>query len=386
MMAVILGFVAAAGSFPIAANPYLAAELNTFDVDYWPTHASLLDGAPMGARIDAYPVAALSRALAGQVPRSPLDDYYYRIHVLPSALDLGNLLSPEAHQVEVWNAYFEARSLDAIVAANDEGLTLSGPPAPPLSYAPLQSRLYTLDASPVGPPVIDATYEFEFDTETMEFTVIGRRVVVFSWRPNWAEPIVERLEWATEVLASYDGTEQRIALRAAPRRRYEYALLAHEQDAMALDAALFGWGARSFALPIWTDPTIAASAITSGATVLPVPEVAVQDWRADGLAVLWRSAGDATAVEVESVGAGTVTLKQPIADTWPAGTRIFPGRIARIEGATKVTHPTDTLSLTRIAWAVEDVDAPAVAGYGPTYRGYRVFDLAPNRAEDVEST
>jgi hypothetical protein len=35
---------------------------------------------------------------------------------------------------------------------------------------------------------------------------------------------------------------------------------------------------------------------------------------------------------------------------------------------------------------VEDVDAPAVAGYGPTYRGYRVFDLAPNRAEDVEST
>lgn len=361
--------------------------LDDYVLDYWPAHDSIMGDTPQGPLSAQYPVTQdAARTVAGGVIAPQFGrDWYERIHLVPQTINLGNLISPQSRPVEVWNAYFTSQALNAITPTDATGLTLSGQPAPPLSFAPLQSRLYALDATVKGPPVVDARYDVEFAVATVTLRVVGRRIVTFGVRPNWVDDVIERLEWSTDLHEAYDGTEQRIALVAAPRRRYEYSLLEHTTDAAHLDALLFGWSGRTYCLPLWTDPTVTTAPLTAGALSLPVPEVADQDWHEDGLAVLWRSTTEHEAVEVDSVGAGSVTIKLPLAQSWPAGTRIYPARIVRLDGRALLSHPTDQLTAARLAWRCEDVDVPTAAGYGTTYRGFRVFDWRPDRATEPTS-
>lgn len=89
-------------------------------------------------------------------------------------------------------------------------------------------------------------------------------------------------------------------------------------------------------------------------------------------------------MEILSIAGNTLTLKLPLAGSWPAGTRVFPARLARLEGEVAVTRPTDTIAVGRCRFGIEDITAPAVADYGPAYQGYRVFDWRPNRSTDLE--
>ena len=371
----------------VSDTTYITNEVFEYLREYWPPYQSVMGATPSGPLLGQYPVSQNSiRNLPGAIAHNFGRDWYDRIHVVPILMDLGNLISPQARSVEVWNAYFVAQSLASITPTNTGGLTLTGQPSPPLAYAPLQSRLYQLDATTIGPPVIDARYAFDFTITTVTLRVIGRRIIVFSARPNWIDQFLERQEWATDVLESYDASEQRIALRAAPRRRYEYSWMEEHIDAQYIDTLLWGWGARTYCLPVWTDRTDPVSQISAGATVLTVPDVANHDYRAGGLLVLWKSTTEHEAIEVLSVGAGNVTTALPVGTTWPVGTRIYPARLARIEGEARTTHETDRLSLSRMAWNVEDVDAPPAAGYGATYQGYRVFDLKPDRSEAISAS
>lgn len=338
-----------------------------------------------GARLDTQPVDELRLGVNGALLPTFGADWYHRIHVIPSTIDLGNLVSPVERVLEVWNARFDAQTLDAIDETGTDGLLLSGQPAPPLAFGPLQSRLYTFAAGTRGAPVIDAAYRFVFAGGlTALLVVTGRRVVVFGMRPDWSQGITERLEWLTEVLEAYDGTEQRVRLRQLPRRGFEYGFLIEGRDAQVLDHLLFAWGARIYCLPVWTDISTLAGEAAVGSTALTVQDAANSDYHAGGLAVLWRSNTRHEAVEILSIAGNTLTLKLPLAGSWPAGTRVFPARLARLEGEVAVTRPTDTIAVGRCRFGIEDITAPAVADAGPAYQGYRVFDWRPNRSTDLE--
>ncbi len=312
-------------------------------------------------------------------------DWYHQIHVIPSTIDLGNLVSPVERVLEVWNARFDSQTLNAIDETGTDGLLLSGQPAPPLDFGPLQSRLYTFAAGTRGAPVIDARYLFTFASGVTALLVVtGRRVVVFGMRPEWSQGITERLEWLTEVLESYDGTEQRVRLRQLPRRAFEYAFLVEGNDARVLDHLLFAWGARIYCMPVWTDVTVLTEEITAGSVTITVQDAANSDYHAGGLAVLWRSNTRHEAVEILSIVGNTLTLKLPLGGSWPAGTRVFPARLTRLEGEVMVTRPTDTIATGRCRFSVEDITSPNVTDYGVDYQGYKVFDWRPDRSADIE--
>jgi len=340
-----------------------------------------------GALVNTQPVDELRLNKVGASLPAFGFDWYNRIHVIPSVIDLGNLVSPVERVLEVWNARFDAQTLNAIeiTGVGADGLLLSGQPTPPLAFGPLQSRLYTFVADIRGAPVIDAVYRFVFGGGIIALlTVTGRRVVVFGMRPDWSQGITERLEWLTEVLESYDGTEQRVRLRQIPRRGFEYGFLIEGQDSQVLDHLLFAWGARIYCLPVWTDGSTLAGEVAIGSTALTVQDAANRDYHAGGFAVLWRSNTRHEAVEILSIAGNTLTLKLPLAGSWPAGTRVFPARLARLEGEVAVARPTDTIAVGRCRFGVEDITAPAVADAGPAYHGYRVFDWRPNRSTDLE--
>ena len=103
-----------------------------------------------------------------------------------------------------------------------------------------------------GPPVIEADFIFQFPDEAPTLSISGRRVVVFGLKPNWANGWLERLMWATDVLTARDGTEQRVGLRAKPRRSLEFSILVGSADAALLDVLLSAWQSRVYACLLYT--------------------------------------------------------------------------------------------------------------------------------------
>ncbi|MEW8420130.1 MAG: hypothetical protein AB2669_08335 [Candidatus Thiodiazotropha endolucinida] len=338
-----------------------------------------------GSKQDTQPVAEQPLTLSGHQWPAFGRDWYHRIHIIPSTIDLGNLISSVERVLEVWNARFDNQTLNAIDETATDGLLLSGQPAPPLNFGPLQSRRYTFAAGTRGAPVIDARYRFSFASGvTSQLLVTGRRVVVFGMRPEWSQGMTERLAWLTEVLESYDGTEQRVRLRQLPRRFFEYRFLIADKDARVLDHLLFAWGARIYCLPVWMDVTVLTEAISAGSDTVTVDDAMNSDYHAGGLAVLWQSNTRHEAVEILSITGNTLTLKLSLSTHWPAGTRVFPARLTRLEGDVTVTRPTDTIAMGRCRFSVEDLTSDNGVDVGDDYQGYTVFDWPPDRSEDIE--
>lgn len=345
----------------------------------WPPAAAAL-AAPLGAvTLTGTAAGPAPRVLTLAAGRSLTDDYYHRVHLRPAQVDLGNLISAATRAVEIWSAHFTPQALASITATGIEGLDASGVTAPG-TFAALEARTFTVSVSTTGPATIDARYVFTFALDTVALTVIGRRVVVWSLRPDWREPVREGLEWLTEVIEAWDGSEQRIRLREAPRRSWAFRVLAEGRDARLLAALLWGWQARVYCLPVWTDRQDLTAPVAAGATVLTLPTTGY-DYHAGGLALLWTSARTHEAVEIAALDAGSLTLARPLAADWPAGTRVYPARLARLGEQQALEQITGRLAAAALRFDVEDVDAPAAADPGPVYLGYPVLSAPPETSE-----
>ncbi|MBN0189364.1 hypothetical protein JTL49_34220, partial [Pseudomonas aeruginosa] len=79
------------------------------------------------------------------------ENYYNRLWLIPGRLDLGNVVSVQERPVSVWNAHFTPRTLSRIDREDADGISLAGQPSPPLPFAALQERVWTVAVSTEGP-------------------------------------------------------------------------------------------------------------------------------------------------------------------------------------------------------------------------------------------
>lgn len=312
------------------------------------------------------------------------DDFYHRVYITPKAVDLGNVVSTQTLPVYVWNAHLAPRTL-ASMSGLSEGVYLSGQPAPPLLYPPLIERTYQLSVTPDGAPVLDTLIGFNFGDETPGVRVTANRVIAWGWVPDWSRGMTERLSWRTDILRSESMAEQRRSLLLSPRREFEAPIIVAGRERQFLDMALFGWGSRVWALPIWPDIQIMSASIAAGAEAIPCATTG-RSFRVGGLALLRaESAFETETVEVEAIFPAQLVLKRPTQRAWPAGTRLYPAVAAQLTGEIVLDRLSDDVQEFTAAWRVLDVeDAPAVP---PTqmYRGWPVLADRPNERETLTS-
>lgn len=308
-------------------------------------------------------------------------DFYNRFHITTLVLDLGNLVSDQTTTVTVWNAFLRSWILDDLFLTNAEGLTISGQPAPPLQYNPLQERTWTLGISTDGPAAIDAQITWSFSNgDDVVLSVVGQRIVPWNWQPDWSQPVLESVEWMTDVIQAFRGEEQRRALRIDPRQFLEFQVTASEDERRYMEAVLWGWGSRAFALPLWFDGQNLVATLNAGATVIPL-NPAQRGYEAGDLVIITDgNSRNYEAVEILSL-ASTITLKRPTLQTWPAGTRVYPARSAVIENLVTVDRFDGTVGTLRIQWRMTEPKAWAAAAT-PTYRSLPVFEQKPNWIEN----
>lgn len=333
--------------------------------------------------IPVFPVR--SYASARQVQRSGayLDDYYHRIHISPSQIDLGNVVSAQTTPVYVWNAHLVPQTLSSI-AGVDEGLVVSGQPSPPLAFSALQEREYQVSVTPDGQPVLDTVLRWVFaNGEEPGLRITANRIIAWAFAPDWADGVGEKLSWLTDVLSSETLAEQRWALRTAPRRELSAPVYAEGRERQLLDLSLFGWGSRVWALPIWPDIQPLENAVPAESMRINC-DTQYLDFRAGGLAMLrGDDAFQVEVVEIEEVDGAGLTLKRATQQHWPAGSRLYPARTAQLIKQPELTRLTDRLDQCDVQFMIMEASDWPVLDSLPLYRGRPVLDVRPDESEDL---
>lgn len=137
-------------------------------------------------------------------------------------------------------------------------------------------------------------------------------------------PIVEELEWSTDVQVADDGSEVRICLRDEPKRTLQYKYVFSEEDEIrAVRYEVFASTDRPFVLPFWHHASKLLQPLAIGGQNVAVA-LDRTELRAGCDAILFDRRGRVEAVTVAGVLAAGVTLNAPVASRWPAGAMIAP--------------------------------------------------------------
>lgn len=310
--------------------------------------------AVFGAEVENQPVVEYPRSWeAFTSPEFGFLDFYNHIHVQYNVIALGAVVSTQTVPFTVFNAFFVKRTLVDVTEENAEGLTLTQPAAPPYDFASLEEKSYSLSVSPFGPASVDAHYTFEFDIRSYDLRVTGTRVIGWRWEPNWANGVLERLEWLTDVMIAYSGVEQRRQLRFNPRQFWEFDFDVQGQQRRIFENALYNWGARVFALPCWPDIEVLTETFGAGATSLSIDTTTRQFRVGELIMFISEDNSNNETLEISELTDSTVTFTQPTSFTWTPGTRVYPARVAKLDSDVNMSRFNRSYAFARVSFRCE---------------------------------
>lgn len=206
--------------------------------------------------------------------------------------------------------------------------------------------------------------------------------------PEWfAQPTsetLERLEWLTDVLPSFDGGEQRRALRLAPRRFLEFETVLTGAERRALENALHGQQSAQWRVPLWPDAQPLSSSLSAAATTIQV-DTTTRDFRVGGEVALILDARRYEVATIDAVTDTELTLDAGLAAGWPAGqTIVAPVLPAVLPDEQVLQRFTGDASYGRLRWEIVGPNDWPAASEPVTYRSLPVLTQAPRWSEDVE--
>lgn len=303
--------------------------------------------------------------------------WFEHVHVQPERIELGNLLGTVEHDIEIYNAYREAsRQLSVAIANVDSGVTLQNLPSLPFSITSQGNLVFQVRITTSGPPEIEGTLDFTMDTGSHSIPVTGVRVVMFAYPPE--SPVGETLTWKTNILEAVDGQEQRISVRKNPRQVFNFNLkIENDASRRFLQSLLFGFQPGTFGLPIWHEARELTAAITASDTTIYL-NTANADFRADSLAIVWKSPLEYDALEVSSFTASSITFSSPVLNSYEIGeTLVMPLRTAITNSNIEQGKHLNNLEELSMQFTVfdNDVDLADDSVYD-THNGFVLLDQA----------
>lgn len=367
-----------AGGTGGAVNVLITSELNTYAQDYWPAYASEQLSSPRGTLTSNLPVSSLGETITGRVGNSYRLDYYDRVHFTPQVLNFGNILERQTRQVYVWNAWLTSSTVNGQLTTDS------------LVYLdPLPGELHALEevltyciALPGGlDNLLDDSISLQFDErDDAVLPVFGTRVAVLPYQPKtqWQETH----EWLTNVITSYNGSEQRVKLRTLPRITIDAEYPIPPSELQRANNIVYGWVRSTWAIPLWTDATL-ASPVVSGDSIIELQDTASLIELAEEV-LIWESYTNYEVARVASIVGVELTTTNPLANNYsrpiviPIATGVTNSGIVRNTNG----FNSDIKSTYRV------VHQPAVEGIIPDqYLGNDIYfdeQLVPNSGKVTE--
>lgn len=369
----------------------ISASLSAYEAVVWPPGAFDAGDVPRGGvRGGTFPVRSAATAKSGHLVKTYFEDFYNRIYVTPKRFVLGNLSTEQVREIEVWNAWLVPQTMSSADIVNGDGLDVTLPGALPLEWRPLQQRVIELNISVAGAATIDAQLILTFTgIDAITIPITGSRVFLWPLPGDWAQGVRESIEWQTSVQRSIDGSRDVEPQRECPRREFSIDYVAGAKDRRIIENAMFNWTGRIWTLPVFPEIELLAATLPATSTAIPMPGgTAGLDFAEGGQVALWRDIDDYELVEIDAEGIETnqLLLARPTLKTWPAGTRVYPTRQARLQSAPQLVRKSSQVIRFNATFDVDEpCDWPAVAP-AATYLGFPVLEHRGDESKDPQAT
>lgn len=209
---------------------------------------------------------------------------------------------------------------------------------------------------------------------------------LWSIRPNWREPIVEKLEWLTGVVPSTNGVEQRIAYRLSPRRSFEMLFNPIDDVRSYFDLWLHRMGSTEFMVPLFHDAGRLSVFIADGSTFIPF-DTTNREFVVGGLAMLM---GDDPhsydKLEVLAISDEGITVAPGnVTRAWGKGATVHALRRTRISQESLLAALTSRVGACTLQFELNQANDIADEGeWGELYNGYPILLDRPNRRETID--
>lgn len=211
--------------------------------------------------------------------------------------------------------------------------------------------------------------------------------MTFVWplRPNWRGSYAVTYQFATDILITRSGREQRRALRDAPRQQIEFTVTAAQDRFRALMRTLATKQGPQLALAEHTRRTVSTAASGVGSNVVQV--AAVLPWMTDGARIVLLDGDRAELRTIDSTAAGQITFAEVNTAAWPAGALVCQGRIARISPSLSVREITNLVADGKVSFDVEPgSETPRVpAAAALTWNGREVYVRSADWSRGVDA-
>jgi hypothetical protein len=328
-----------------------------------------------GALVDELPISENVVNKTGGTLGTFGFDFFNRIHASARTIDLGNVVGNQTFTFDLWNAFAYGLTVTSLDESGLDGVELSGVGTPPVQFLAFEELVYTITVTADGPPALDAILTWHFsDGETRTLEILGRRVIGWAFSPDWSQGLVERLEWNTDVLRSYNGHEQRRKKRIGARRGLEFDFTVQAANFRRFETTLFGWQARVFAVPLWWDERILAVDLPIGSSSIAV-DTTFTEFAAGGLALIRSTDVDAEVISIDSITDSSITLARATLGDWPAGSRIYPAALMRLAQTQQISRWDGETSYLRAQFLGTTAALYAADGGATTYLGYPVLTV-----------
>lgn len=209
---------------------------------------------------------------------------------------------------------------------------------------------------------------------------------VWPFMPNWREPITERLSWATVVLGSDSGAEQRYSSRLSPRREFEAMFHPIREVRTFFDLFISTLGGQEMMIPLWHDRHRLTAAIEDGDARIDC-DTEFGEFMDGGMAMLvgadpWSH----KVVEIDTVDENGFTLVDPVDFDWPNGAVVHPLRRSRIDLEPNMNLITDSVGEITLRFILNQAnDLPDLGEWdGVTLEGAPVLTISSNFSQPVE--
>lgn len=300
-------------------------------------------------------------------------NWFEKIHIYPTTIELGNILSTVSQDIEVYNSYRDLeQTLDTATNNAGDGITFQNLPTLPVTIPPNNGIIFQVRVSSQGQPTIDGTLDFTTSLYPLSITITGSRIVMLAHQPEGE--IEELLEFLTDITRSTNGKEQRIRVRNYPRQTFDYHFKFDHEERRFFETFLYKWQPQTFGVPIWSEVKRLTAAVSAGATTLYFNND-YADFRAGGQLILWKDYQTYDALQIDTVSVGSLTVTSAVSRDYPVRTRVMPLRtgITKQE-VTGDKHPVN-LSEHTIKFHVVDneVDIGSTAAFS-THNGKVMFD------------
>jgi hypothetical protein len=315
-------------------------------------------------------------------------NFFNNIHVIPEVINVGNVYRDESFEFYIYCSYRTTTTIPEIITERLDGLSFDPNILEMTAFKPLREYLIVLNVSSDGPTNIDGRVTDIIDKTNRTFPVriqiIGIRAILIGAEPNWLEPVVERLEWMTEVNTTYDGTEIRRALRQVPRRYLEYTARITLHQLQRIENLIYTFFDYAFVVPIWTNVCHIAQPTYETDDYIIVDNTPIVEPL--NVFVIWERYDSYIICEtIERVG-NRLNLRYPLGVEYPVGTKVFPVTNGRLtQNVTMASYSSQARDI-QLKFLLEQKDYLPKAPPPDKFKDIEILTQQPNWREALNGS